>query len=466
MTKSSIDKAIEAYKNQQPDKAKSICRRILKSKNNIAMPYYILGLIAKDEELFELSITQFKKALAIEPTRYTHTFNLASAYGGAGKHQKAIETYLKAIEIEPKASAYSNLGSTYLKINELNNALITLEKAVELDPLSAEAQNNLGLVLGKLGKIQEAEEHHQHAIELMPELIPAYTNLASLCFDQSKYNEAIELYIKVIELQPDYAEIYKFLGSLYDRIGNQTKAVHNYKTYLNYQPDDHSVIHIINALAGSTSEIAPPEYIEELFDDYAENFDRHLVSTLKYQIPENIGQIAKSLLSTCYSKKFGNALDLGCGTGLVGQYVAPLCEVIEGIDLSSEMLEKAREKDIYSRLIKCDVVAFLASDHQIRHYDLISAADVLIYLGDLNALFDNISQRLSVDNAAFFLFSIESITGEGFQLQPSGRYAHSSSYIESITTNHNFDIVINNETVIRTEGNQPIAGRIIAVKKK
>ncbi len=466
MTKSSLDKAIEAYQNQQPEKAKAICRRVLKSKNNIAMPYYILGLIAKDEKQFELSITQFKKALSIEPTRFTHYFNLASAYSGSGKHQKAIDTYIKAIELEPKASAYANLGSTYLKINELNNALIALEKAVDLDPLSAEAQNNLGIVLGKLGDYNKAEEHHRQAIELMPELIPAYTNLGSIFLDQSKYQEALELYKKVIQLQPDYGEIYKFLGSTYDRIGDIDKALDCYKTYLNFHPNDHSIIHIMNALAGSTSEIAPPDYIEELFDGYAENFEDHLLSALEYHIPEKIGQIVKSLLSAHHTEKFRNVLDLGCGTGLVGQNIVPLCAAIEGIDLSSEMLEKAREKKIYNRLIKSDVVAFLASDHQIRHYDLITAADVLVYIGDLNALFDNISQRLSVNNAAFFLFSIESLTGEGFQLQPSGRYAHSNSYIEVITTNHNFEIVVNNKTVIRTEGDKPIAGRIIAVKKK
>ncbi|NEU35571.1 methyltransferase, partial [bacterium LRH843] len=74
--------------------------------------------------------------------------------------------------------------------------------------------------------------------------------------------------------------------------------------------------------------------------------------------------------------------DAGCGTGLCGPLLAPYCQRLDGVDLSPKMLEKAKSKQLYDRLSKAELTAFLNNAPDM--YDVIIAADVLCYFGDLS----------------------------------------------------------------------------------
>ena len=65
-------------------------------------------------------------------------------------------------------------------------------------------------------------------------------------------------------------------------------------------------------------------------------------------------------------------------------------------------------------------------------FDLIVAADSLVYVGDLAPLFIVVGRALRADG--LFAFSIQSHEGDGFKLEPTMRFAHSRAYIE--TTAH------------------------------
>lgn len=80
-----------------------------------------------------------------------------------------------------------------------------------------------------------------------------------------------------------------------------------------------------------------------------------------------------------------NILDLGCGTGLCGELLCAMSRKLIGVDLSSGVLEVAREKEKYDELVEQEVVAYLNECGQ--SFDVIVAADLLVYLGDLSSLF-------------------------------------------------------------------------------
>ncbi len=97
---------------------------------------------------------------------------------------------------------------------------------------------------------------------------------------------------------------------------------------------------------GRRSTSLPPAYVARLFDDYAWRFDKHLIKNLGYRAP---ALIADALSAVAPGRGFVSALDLGCGTGLMG---APLRERIDrlaGVDLSAAMIAKARERGLYDR---------------------------------------------------------------------------------------------------------------------
>ena len=100
----------------------------------------------------------------------------------------------------------------------------------------------------------------------------------------------------------------------------------------------------------------PQAYVARLFDDYAPRFDKHLIKNLGYRAP---ALIADALSAIAPGRRFASALDLGCGTGLMGEALRERVDHLTGVDLSAAMIAKARERGIYDRLAVGDAAAML-----------------------------------------------------------------------------------------------------------
>ena len=93
-------------------------------------------------------------------------------------------------------------------------------------------------------------------------------------------------------------------------------------------------------------------------------------------------------------------------------------------------------------------------------FDLIVAADVLIYLGDLDAVFAEAARLLRP--RGLFAFSIEECAGADWRLQESGRYAQSPGYIERLAREQGFVLSLKAQQPIRT----PIVGLLYILSRK
>ena len=188
--------------------------------------------------------------------------------------------------------------------------------------------------------------------------------------------------------------------------------------------DYHSAKHILAALTGETTVAAPQEYVEELFDNYAAKFERDLVGDLGYQGPKLIADIIKK---DSAMKSLGSIVDLGCGTGLFGEEIKQFCGYLEGVDLSLKMLDQAKEKRVYDKLIKQSIIDYLSTANL--NFDYYISADVLITSEIYLDVFRLITSRNKTGGK--LAFSTEDYDGNGFQLEKSGRYSHSKTYIDS-----------------------------------
>ena len=131
----------------------------------------------------------------------------------------------KAIELKPDfAEAHTNLGTLLKELGSLREAELSLRKAIELKPDFALAHFNFGTVLTSLGKLEEAEVSTRKAIELNPNFAEAHSNLGNILNDLGKSKEAETSIRKAINLKPDYSDAHYNLGVILKDLGKLKEA--------------------------------------------------------------------------------------------------------------------------------------------------------------------------------------------------------------------------------------------------
>ncbi len=264
------------------------------------------------------------------------------------------------------------------------------------------------------------------ADDLIAERRFAYARAAAKAGD---WSTAAELFEQALEPAPHWAAAWFALGEARERLGALDAAAQAFRETLVADPTDAQGAMARLALIGRGDAPAglPQAYVARLFDGYAPRFDKHLTKNLGHRAPALIAE-ALSVVDSG-PRRFGSALDLGCGTGLMGAALRDRADRLTGVDLSPAMIAKARERDVYDELIVGDAVALLRSGPS-GSLDLIVAADSLVYVGDLAPLFAAVWTALTADG--LFAFSVETCEGDEFRLEPTMRFAHSQRYVETI----------------------------------
>jgi len=194
-------------------------------------------------------------------------------------------------------------------------------------------------------------------------------------------------------------------------------------------------------------ESMPPAFVETLFDQYADGFDRSLVGKLNYRGPEIVLQTLQASGFT----RAARALDLGCGTGLMGEALRPHCDWLGGYDISAGMLAQARRKGVYEALEKRDISRLQLGEDR---FDLIVAADVFIYVGALERIIGWCAGSLKAGGV--LAFTVEA-GDKPVELRESRRFAHSRFYIEGLLQDAGFAGVNVNPCALRQDRGQDIA---------
>ena len=269
-------------------------------------------------------------------------------------------------------------------------------------------------------------------------------------------------------IAPDSAKAYGNLASVLGAQGRLDDALVAYRKVVAIDPAAATAGHMVAALTGTTTDAAPRGYVESLFDGYAQRFEHHVVSDLGYHVPESLRRLTNRLPRRGLPPgraRFRRALDLGCGTGLVGAAFRDVVDELHGVDVSVKMVRQARQKAVYDALHVDDIVAFLErADDAGPRFDLITAADVFIYVGKLEPVFAATRRRMS--EGGLFAFSIDSLDGGSLALRPRGRYAQSHRYIRRLARDHGFAVEGCQGIAVRTENDVAIAGAIFVLSRK
>jgi predicted TPR repeat methyltransferase len=252
----------------------------------------------------------------------------------------------------------------------------------------------------------------------------AYAKAAA---DEGDWRAAADLFEQALERAPEWAAAWFALGEARQKLGNLDAAGQAFRAALAADPADAqgAAARLALIARGDAPRALPEAYVARLFDDYAPRFDAHLTGNLAYRAP---ALIADALSATAPVRRFAQALDLGCGTGLMADALRSRVDHLTGVDLSPAMIANARERGVYDGLIVGDATALLRCEPP-GVFDLIVAADSLVYIGDLAPVFAAVATALTADG--LFAFSVESWEGDGFELKPTMRFAHGQPYLEA-----------------------------------
>jgi len=291
---------------------------------------------------------------------------------------------------------------------------------------------------------------------------------AHMLADSGDHAEAADLMVQALELVPDWAAGWFRLADYEEKSGRKEAAVDALRKVLDLNPDDMFGAGLKLALLGGSETPQQPSslYVAQLFDDYAGRFDKALVEKLGYTVPEKLEAL---ITAQTGDTRFVHVVDLGCGTGLFGERIRERADHLEGFDLSANMLAKAQDKGLYDRLAQADLslppeTSGLFSEGTDNRADLVSAADVLMYLGNLDTVFVIACKLLS--EHGLFAFSVEDADNDGdFVLRQSLRYAHSENYVGILCKRFGLDIVDMRKTVIRNDGGKPVSGILFLTRK-
>lgn len=379
----------------------------------------------------------------------------------SGQLEDAAADYRLVLQLQAEhADALHMLGVIAYQTGKYQEALSLVSRAGKLMPRNAGVYINLGNVLQVCGQLEEAVTAFNNAIKLTPGNAIAHNNLGNALRLQGKTEAAVASFERALSLDGDYTDAHINLAMNYQTMGDETRAAAAYQQAVRIDPGNKPAAHMLAALRGEVTDAAPPEHVERLFDEYSTRFDHHLVQTLGYSMPAELrNEIDRLPGSAAY---FPNAIDLGCGTGLAGVAFRDLCGRLVGVDLSPRMIDHARERDIYDELRVSGIVTALATDQG--QYDLFICADVFPYIGNVQPLFAAIRAHARV--GAVFAFSTELETRAEFTLRPSGRYAHSQSYLQAISVEYGFQVLTMCTQNLRKHKGEWILGDLVVLRNQ
>ena len=251
-------------------------------------------------------------------------------------------------------------------------------------------------------------------------------------------------------------------GLALEKAGDLDGAAEAYQQVLALDPDDRGGASVRLAAIGKAAApaTAPPAYVATLFDQNAAHFDEMLVEQLGYSVP----MLVRERIADLGLGPWRRMLDLGCGTGLTGASMMDLAEEITGVDLSEAMLDEANEHGCYDALYVAEATVFLAEIEE-EPWDLVTATDVLPYIGALEPFFIGLDRSLAPDGV--LVFSSETLPGSEtpWKVGAKHRYAHSLNYLRGLINKHAMAPLETLPITVRYDEGTPVPGHLVIAKR-
>jgi predicted TPR repeat methyltransferase len=427
---------------------------------------FLEGLAAHEARDFAHAERCFLASLQHVPGRVSTLVNLAAARLALDRPADALAPLDEALAQTPgDADVWCQHGQVLGRLLRLDDAVTSFDRALALNADHAAATYHRGMALNALHRPTEALLGFDHLVALQPDSAEAHFRRGQTLQRLQRPADALAALDRALALQPADHAAWTQRGSVLALLGRNDDAAQSFREALRHGGDAELHRWYLASLAGEANDAAAPRaYVEALFDDYARDFEQHLVDALDYRghrlIAEQVQRVAPG-------RRFASALDLGCGSGLCGIELRPHCEQLAGVDLSTQMLAQASARGGYDKLAQAEVGEHLRSlpDGSL---DLVTAGDVFIYLGRLEPVFAEVQRVLRP--AGLFVFTLERTSEEDVDLQAGDalrgtRSRHSPRYVRALAEAHGLAVRAIDDATIRREQAQDVAGIVVCMQR-
>ena len=453
------------------------------------------GLLAWEAGRLAAAAEAFTAALSLSPGDAALWRDGAFVFQSLGRPGEALTCIRRAVDLQPgEASSWLMLANLLNQQSLHSEAEAAFRGAILRDPALADAHLGLGLLLFERRDLEEAAHHLSTASALAPAHPLAVLCLGQVLFTLGDYPGAIEAFARAASLGElpdlarrnfvrarafaailsgrledavaahpglagaggeDLASLLAVAFGLFSASGQHDAAIAVGRYRLALTPGDPVQTYLLDVLCGRPHSAAPVGYLEQHFDAFAPTFDAKLVDVLHYRVPQQLATLAGRHRHVC-----ADILDLGCGTGLAAAPLSSFAGRLTGVDIAGGMLAEATKRGLYAELVKAEAIAFLNGEPS--RFDLVFAADMLVYLGDLEPLFTGAARVLRA--GGLFCISIE--TGaDPITLLPSGRFAHGPDYVRSLAA-RDFTLLEDVDHDLRLEGRVAVGGRLMVFERR
>jgi predicted TPR repeat methyltransferase len=389
-----------------------------------------------------------------QPQRYER----ALALHRGGQLDEAAALYREVLANEPEHfGALHLLGVIEGQRRRYAEAIVLIEHAIRIDSSVAAAHANLGNAQCALGVFDQALMSYQRALTLQPGHRWALMGQGKASWSLGRLTDALASYQAALDIDPDCSESLMNRGDILLVLGRLAEGVVSLRHAVACGADSERIRFVLASIGLETvPEMAPPGYVKDLFDNYADRFDTALVEGLHYRTPELLTRL---VLRDSPPAPL-DVLDLGCGTGLCGPLLRQIARRLTGVDLSANMLDKARGRGVYSDLECIELTDYLAARRA--EFDLVIAADVFVYLGDLGPVFAGVQRALRPGGR--FAFSVEAGEQQDCELAATRRYRHSRPYLDRLAADYGFDVDTIENSVLRRNEDSDVHGHLALLR--
>lgn len=453
--------AVAAWRRAEPRLAERLFRRVLAQQPRHPDALHQLGLLAQATGRLRLASRLLEASCRERPGNAAYEFDLGNLRFRQGRRGEAIRAWGRSAQLDPAdEDAWRNIGQTAAEDGDLARAADAFRRVLTINPDAADVCRALAAVCTGLGRDDDARAaiRRGRALARDPD---ALARFAAARVQAGHVSEGVRALRRAARLRQDDVGLAYRLAGLLAYAGRAREARRACRRVLALDASHSGAVCLSAALDGHTPAARPLDDIASSFDRFAADFEEQLVNRLRYRGPIVIWRaVGRALGCPRRQPRAMAILDAGCGTGLAAPLLRPSAKRLVGIDISREMLARARARRAYDRLICGDLVAHLQATRA--RYDVIVAADVFVYLGDLAPVLRG--ARRVLRPGGLLGFSVELSDGDTYRLELTGRYTHALAYLRGVARACGFRVRHARPTTLRHERGFPVRAGVLVLQ--